>query len=185
MMGTRYLKSKGPRAPLGGSDLTKLEERTKAVCQLVECISFDEDQGAIFSKLIALELPGLLCDLRAELDLAACSGWTPAHETLSNYHSWLRRKWNVAFLLSAVGSLMSVSIMLTDPERTEPVDYLTTHETVLRILDDADTAISEIRTNEPNDVGSQFERILKPYRKMAADLERDGAAHVMAALGDP
>ena len=72
--------------------------------------------------------------------------------------------------------------MLTDPERKEPVDYLITHETVLRILDDADTAISEIKTNEPNDVGSQFERILQPYRKMADDLERHAAAEAMAAL---
>jgi hypothetical protein len=165
-----------------GSDLVKLEERTKAVCELVEGISFDEDQGAIFSKLIALELPGLLCDLRAELDLASSSGSTPAHKTLDIYHSWLRRKWNVAFLFSAVGSLMGVSIMLTYPERNEPVDYLTTHETVLRILDDADTAIGEIRTNEANDVGSQFERILQPYRKMAGDLETKGAAEAMAAL---
>lgn len=182
MFGTQHFKTRGPRATMKGSDLVKLEERTKAVCQLVEGISFDEDQGGIFSKLIALELPGLLCDLRAELDLAASSGSTPAHKTLDIYHSWLRRKWNVAFLFSAVGSLMNVSIMLTDPERNEPVDYLTTHETVLRILDDADTAIGEIRTNEANDVGSQFERILQPYRKMAGDLETKRAAEAMAAL---
>ena len=160
----------------------ELKERTKAVCKEVELISFDEDQGTIFAKLIALELPGLLLDLRAQLDLAAFSGWTPADETMSNYHSWLRRKWNVAFLLSAVGSLMSVSITLTDPQRKEPVDYLTTHETVLRILEDADTAIGEIRTNEANDVATQFERILQPYRSMAEDLETKGAAEAMAAL---
>lgn len=164
--------------------LVELKERAKVVCERVEGISFDEDQAAIFPKLIALKLPGLLLDLRAQLDLAQPSDWTPVHKTLGIYHSWLRRKWNVAFLLSAVGSLMSVSITLTDPERKEPVDYLTTHETVLRILEDADTAISEIRSNEANDIGTQFERILQPYRKMADKLERHAAAEAMAALAD-
>jgi hypothetical protein len=170
----RYYETKGPRGPMSLEGLAQLSKLATQTRQRIAKISFDEDQGQILGRLIELGLPGLLLDLQYAIEEGCDNGAenTDFHRHLCESNAWLRRKWNTAFLLSAIGTLMGVSITLTDPKRTEPVDAIVTHQTVSRTIADAEEAIVDLKTYEAHDFANHFERLLKPYREMADSLAK-------------
>lgn len=172
MSSERYYETKGPRVPMTVKGLFELLNLTAEARKRIVKISFDKDQGLILGQLVELGLPGLLFDLKHAIEEGRGNGAenTDIHLKLCESNAWLRRKWNTAFLLSAIGTLMGVSITLTDPKRTEPVDAIVTHQSVSRTIEDAEKAILDLKTYEAHDFANHFELLLKPYREMADSL---------------
>jgi hypothetical protein len=146
------------------------EHRANAVRCLVQGISFENDQAKILGRLVEIGVPQLLLDLAN-------------HPELGEINAFLRRKWNVAFLLSAIASLMGVSVRLTDPNPAQPVDAIAAHEHVSRIITDADGALCELRRYDAAKEAAHFERLLRPYRDMAEELDTVVVAAEILNLG--
>jgi hypothetical protein len=133
-------------------------------------MSFEDCQAEILDRLVELGVPELLIDLSR-------------HPELEGVNVFLRRKWNTAFLLSAIESLAGVSVQLTDPNLTQPLDLLATHEYVSRIITDADEALGELRKHDALRDASYFEQLLKPYRDLADELDTIVVAAEIVRLG--
>lgn len=181
----RYYETKGPRGPMTLEGLAQLLKRTTEARKRVAKISFEDEQSQILGLLIADGLPALLLDLRHAIEEGSYYGaeTTDVHRQLRESNAWLRCKWNAAFLLSAIGTLMGVSITLTDPKRTEPLDAIVTHQSVSRTLADADNAVLELKANQAYDLANLFDRLLDPYREMADQLDTLVTAHTVHQLG--
>ena len=149
---------------------SELERRAKAVRLVVQGISFEDHQAEILGRLVELGVPELLIDLSR-------------HPELKEVNAFLRRKWNTAFLLSAIGSLVGVSVQLTDPNPTQPLDPIAAHEYVSRIIADADEALGELLKYEAPQYASYFRGLLKPYRNMADELDTMVVAAEIVGLG--